>query len=482
MASIVLGAETAEADLLIGLAGVQTGEYPRARDLALQFRRLGAAVVIGGFHVSSDPASRRFLESAGVTTVTGEAEGSMARLLDDFLAGRMRPSYAVEDGMYARTGLGTISVPALAGAAFPAIEPRYLQRFFNPRFSTIDTSRGCPFVCSFCAVKNIMGRSVRAREPERVVDWVRLAHDDHGVHSFLLVDDDLFRSPAWEPLLAGLAGLRRAGRSISLFIQTDVEAAGATEICEDKPSSRRGRRFREMAAEAGCYQVFMGFESLDAANLLAMRKHQNQANPGRGGAQTLHERYRRVVAAWHAAGVGVHCGYMLGLPGDRAGCGARAAQELADIGVDIVSFFAATPLPGTEDYHAALADGSLLETDWNAYDTTHFIRRHPILSREELAREYADAYRTFYSGRRLLWSLATLHRVPDLGWSARLGMLTQQLYYGYATRSGWHPMLGGIGRRHTRERRHAIGDEQARATYLGGLPPILLRSDRVSVG
>lgn len=480
--SIVLDARANDAELLIGLAGVQTGEYPRARDLALQFRRLGAAVAIGGFHISSDPGSRAFLQSVGVVTVTGEAESTMSSLLEDFLGGAMQRSYAVEAGLLARTGVGTITVPALDHAPLPVLEPRYLQRFFNPHFSTIDTSRGCPFVCSFCAVKNVMGRKVRARAPERVVDWIRHAYDGHGVDSFLLVDDDLFRSPTWKPILAGIADLRRAGRPISLFLQADIEAAAPPE---DGSPGHDGKRFVAMAAEAGCYQAFMGFESLEPRNLVTLRKQQNQAKVDRantvdGAAERLRQRYGSVVETWHAAGVGVHCGYMIGLPGDRFGCGARAARQLADIGVDIVSFFAATPLPGTEDHQAALASGSLLTTDWNAYDTTHFVQRHDGLSCEELAREYADAYRTFYSIRRLSWSLASYYRVPGLSTSARTGMLAQQLYYGYASRRGWHPMLGGIGRRRTGVRRRAFEDDQARSIYLGVAP--LPVSPAVSAG
>src|SRR5262252_9432412 len=60
-------------EVLIGLAGVQTNQYPRGRDLACQFRRAGFPVLFGGFHVSGYPASRAFLEDCGITTVVGEA-------------------------------------------------------------------------------------------------------------------------------------------------------------------------------------------------------------------------------------------------------------------------------------------------------------------------------------------------------------------------------------------------------------------------
>src|SRR6185436_10386970 len=90
-------------EVLIGLAGVQTNQYPRGRDLALQFRRAGFPVLFGGFHVSGWPLSREFLESCGVTTIVGEAETLWADVLDDYLHGALRPSYSVTDGIRAKT-------------------------------------------------------------------------------------------------------------------------------------------------------------------------------------------------------------------------------------------------------------------------------------------------------------------------------------------------------------------------------------------
>ncbi len=49
-------------ELLIGLAGVQSNQYPRGRDLALQFVAKGMTTMMGGFHVSGYPESRSFLQ------------------------------------------------------------------------------------------------------------------------------------------------------------------------------------------------------------------------------------------------------------------------------------------------------------------------------------------------------------------------------------------------------------------------------------
>src|SRR5437899_692383 len=212
-------------EVIVGLAGVQTNQYPRGRDLALQFRRAGFPVLFGGFHVSGYPETRAFLEDCGITTVVGEAETIWCELLDDYLRGELRPSYSVTEGIRAKTGSGEITVPVITGAQLPAISDPYLHRFASSNMTTLDTSRGCPFTCSYCSVKNVMGRTMRARDPEAVVRWIRDAGERHAIRPLFIVDDDFFRSPTWEPILEGMATYRRAGHERTFMIQVDAEAA-----------------------------------------------------------------------------------------------------------------------------------------------------------------------------------------------------------------------------------------------------------------
>jgi len=478
VASIAAQAGADGVEALIGLAGVQTNQYPRGRDLALQFRRAGLPVLMGGFHVSSHPPSVVFLAAVGVTVVLGEADANWPRILDDYRRGALQTSYRVESGLRVKTGLDDITVPIIDAAPLPAIDDRYVGRFFNPTFSTIDTSRGCPFTCSYCSVKNVMGRTMRARDAEAVVAWMGDAYDRHGIRNLLVVDDDFYRSPRWEAILTGMAALRRTWPDLSFVMQVDMEAA-AHESSPPSAAARpaRSRRFVDLAAAAGCFEVFIGFESFNPANLELVQKFHNEEPQDRrreapdaaAALARVTERYRRVVDNWHAAGVGVHCGYIIGLPHDGPGCGGAAARALADIGVDIASFFVHTPFPGTEDYACALGEGRIVDEDFNAYDSTHVVHAHPRLSREGLAREYRDAYRHFFTWRRLAWSLATVHRMPGLRALSRAGMLTQQVYFTYATRRGWHPMIGGIwDQRSERGRRLAVSDADAARVY--GVP------------
>src|SRR5205823_663527 len=96
---IIRRIKAAEAGLVC-LVGVQSNQFPRAIDLAAQFRAAGVHVAVGGFHVSGCLAMLPELPSdlaaagdLGVALFAGEAEGRLAGLFADALAGRLKPIY-----------------------------------------------------------------------------------------------------------------------------------------------------------------------------------------------------------------------------------------------------------------------------------------------------------------------------------------------------------------------------------------------------
>jgi radical SAM superfamily enzyme YgiQ (UPF0313 family) len=474
-------------ELLIGLAGVQSNQYPRGRDLALQFKAQGMTTMMGGFHVSGYPESRQFLNSCGITTIVGEAENLWGQIVEDYLCGELKLNYSVSEGIRAKTGQDDIIVPVITEARLPAVDDRYLTRFFNPAMTTLDTSRGCPFTCSYCSVKNVMGRTMRSREPEAVVRWVRDAAKNHGINSLFLVDDDFFRSPRWEEILTGLATVKREFPALCFMMQVDVDASCYANLAEGESETakhRRSRRFVDLAAKAGCYQAFVGIESLNPENLNLATKYQNTDD--RQHRMTLEDarrrvldKYRRVVDNWHKAGVAVHAGYMLGFPFDAADCGRIAARTLKKLGFDIVSFFIMTPLPGTEDQVRYVKEGAIIDWDFNNLDSQHVTLKHDKLDTDSWLRAYCDAFRGFYSLPRLLHTVFTIAGGRGMSAEARRSTVRQFVYYFFSYRQGRHPMVGGVWQIRRRDvRRGAITDEEARRQYLGGLRfDAILRGD-----
>ena len=473
-------------ELLIGLAGVQSNQYPRGRDLGLQFVAEGVPTMMGGFHVSGFPDSVKFLNECGITTIVGEAENIWSDIVEDFLRGELRKNYSVTQGIRAKTGQDDIIVPLITESLLPVLDDRYLTRFFNTTMTTLDTSRGCPFTCSYCSVKNVMGRTMRSREPDAVVTWVRDACRNHGIESLFLVDDDFFRSPRWEEILTGLVEVKQEYPKLSFMMQVDVDASCYANIAEGETETakhRRSKRFTELAAAAGCYQAFVGIESLNPDNLNFATKYQNtddRQHKWKLEAARAHviDKYRRVVDNWHKVGVSVHAGYMLGFPFDGPDCGRVAAATLKKIGFDIVSFFIMTPLPGTEDQVRFTKEGAIIDWDFNQLDSQHVTLKHDKLDKESWLGAYRDAYTGFYSIPRFLQNIFTVCAGRGLDAESRRAVLRQFTYYFFSYRQGRHPMVGGIWPIRRRDvRRAAVTDDEARRFYLGKRFDAILRGD-----
>jgi len=53
------------------------------------------------------------------------------------------------------------------------------------------SSRGCPFKCNFCAAYTTMGRKLRMRSPQHVVDEIQMLHERYGENYFSFLDDNM---------------------------------------------------------------------------------------------------------------------------------------------------------------------------------------------------------------------------------------------------------------------------------------------------
>jgi radical SAM superfamily enzyme YgiQ (UPF0313 family) len=401
--------------VVVGLVGVQTSQFPRAADLARRLRARGVAVLMGGFHVSGTlamlreiPADLRDLMAAGVTLVAGEVEETWAAILRDALAGTLAPRYDAIDAK-----------PDLRHAPVPRLDRRVLRRFVYRHFGTIDAGRGCPFSCSFCTIINVQGRTMRAREAAGIARAVAANHRDLGTHHYFFTDDNFARNPQWRAIFAALIRLREeAGIPVRFLMQVDTLA-------------HRIPDFAALAARAGCFQVFIGMESLNPASLADGGKRQNRV-----------EDYAALVGAWRRAGVLTHVGYIIGFPHDTpASVRANLRTLREEIGVDVASFFMLSPLPGSVDHRRLVEAGTAMDADWSRYDTFHPVVDHPRMSRAEWRALYEEAWREFYTPAHMERQLA---RAPRAHY---VTLLQMYLWYGAAALvERFHPMMTGFVR------------------------------------
>jgi radical SAM superfamily enzyme YgiQ (UPF0313 family) len=418
---------------VVGFAGVQTNQFARASELALQFREAGIPVLIGGFHVSGilamfdEPSPElRMLLDRGVSLVPGEAEspGLLAGILRDALVGEMKPIY------------NSPQLPDITDAPIPQPDCDYLRRFVLKNMGTIDTSRGCPFDCSFCTIINVQGHKMRCRSAPAMLKSIEENHD-RGVNLYFFTDDNLSRSPVWEELFDGLIRLRSNGKRIRFMMQIDTQAF-------------RLPRFVSKAAAAGCYLVFVGMESINEDNLAAMGKRQNKV-----------QRYAEMVETWHRADILVQVGYIIGLPYDTPESVRREVEILRrEIKVDDASFFMLIPLPGSQDHFQMVRDRVPIDEDLNGYDSCHETFSHPNFAPGGWLDAYHEAWEAFYSKESVTDEL--LRTSPGCYWQT----FRRLLWNRYSTLIRTHPMVTGLFRLKDRTSRRSHFARESIPRYL----------------
>jgi radical SAM superfamily enzyme YgiQ (UPF0313 family) len=464
------------------VCGVQTVTYPRARDIALMARREGIDVIAGGVHLSAHGPSVDFLISCGVRVAIGEVEPIWDTIIDDALRSRLQTTYRIDAGQGIRVKAADsyMTAPDIDNVPFPHIPRSCRRHYIHPSRVFIDGSRGCPFLCTFCVIKNVFGRTVRSRDPERLVAWMMERVSRDGVRAFGFTDDNFSRNPRHMELLRRLAAERGRGRRFSLWLILDVEATCYAR--EDSSRGERTRQFLRLCQEAGVAHVYIGLESTNDAVLREMRKGVNRdrdaihaaagARDAAAARGQLIQRYRAAVEAWHDIGASVECGCILGFNADGPGAGAAAARDLIEIGVDVGTFFLLAPLPGSEDHARAHREGTLREHDFNAYFQRPMLT-HPVLSSAELEAELDRAVRMMWRWpvvlRRLAGGLLGIGRRRSCTpWIYLKRQLSHKVMISTGLRTYGE---GGLFRRRpvAGSQRVVISDAAARRYYLGDL-------------
>ena len=183
---------------IVGISTI-TATVKRGYALADECRSLGIPVILGGPHVTFLPEEA--LCHAGLV-VRGEGETAMNSLLDLWTEGYLEATdlrYAAVPNLSWRNPDGIIQHNALA----PWITD--LDALPSPDFSLADgtadcvmggrrtvmvqTSRGCPFDCSFCSVTGMFGKKFRFRSVESILGEL---HQYNTRDHFVFFCDDNF--------------------------------------------------------------------------------------------------------------------------------------------------------------------------------------------------------------------------------------------------------------------------------------------------
>jgi len=433
---IIRRAGAANSRTLVCLCGVQTAQFPRAADIARRFVEAGIDVMIGGFHVSGSLAMLPFVPDEiqqvmdmGVTVVKGEIENACTELLPAAYRGELKQTYDYLNDL-----------PDLSGAPLPRFSKKYFGRFPYRGLATIDAGRGCPFSCSFCTIINVQGRKMRGRPAETIRAAMLHNYERHGISDYFFTDDNFARNRSWEEIVDVMTELReRRGIPIRFLMATDTVA-------------HRIPGFVEKAARAGCFQVFLGLESLNEESLAAAQKKQNRPAD-----------FAEVMEMWRERGVVTQVGYIIGFPEDSYESVIEDIHALqSQIKPELASFFMLTPLPGSADHLRMWKQGVEMDSDLSRYDSTHAVFAHPRMSTDEWSRVYRHAWESFYGYDNVR---AILGRIRPEAFSSCFASLVWYRQSVIVQRA--HPLASGLWRRRDRDmRRPDFGRESLAAAWI----------------
>ena len=318
----------------------------RAYEIADEFRKRGVKVVLGGYHPTALPEEAKQHADA---VIIGEDEEVWKDVLNDAENGELKPFYY---GMHANPE--HIPVPR-----------RDLVRY-KPMTEGIQTTRGCPNACEFCATSVFLGRKLRSRPIPAVVEEMK------SIPNKVLIfrDPSLTINPKYSmKLFRAIKPLKK-----KWIANGDINLLG------------RDEKFLKEAREAGCIAWFVGFESINPASLKEAHKISNKA-----------DEYDMAIRVVRKHGMGVIGGFIFGFDADTPEIFDSTLEAVLSWEIDAAEFNILTPYPGTPLYDRLNKEGRILTKDWSKYTQAHVVYEPKNMSPEELLEGTKEVIRKFYS-------------------------------------------------------------------------------------
>ena len=365
--------EPCDLALIVG----QTHHIKSAYHIADRLRDKGVKVILGGMHITAFPDEAL---DHGDAVIIREGEAVWRNILDDFKKGSLKKKY------YG---------PEVDLSKLPTIRrDLFNKKFYHPG-EIIETTRGCPVGCHFCAVQDFFGSRFRGRPPESIrqelmdifgprppqAKWKKwLARNWHPdipyfvERRLLYVMDSNFIS---EPT--------HARAVLEVFKECDIRWYGHASF-----NLTRDESMLDLMAESGCMGVNIGFETLSQTTIDNMHKFPNKT-----------EEYADCITALHDREIGVMGTFMVGFDEDTPEVFDQIADFVIENRLETAFTLILTPLPGTKIYEQMDAQDRIFSRNWRDYDhgTVTFFPRNMTPRQLHLGMRYT--WKRIYSWRSI---------------------------------------------------------------------------------
>ena len=334
-----------------------TAQIKDAYRLADRYRKAGTTVILGGLHVTACP------DEAAVhadSVVLGEAEAVWPKLVHDLQDGSLQRVYDTRGSSF-----------DLREAPMPRFDLLDIERYNR---LTVQTQRGCPLSCEFCASSIRLSPKFKTKPVEKVIDEIRRIKEIWPSPFIELADDNTFANKAHGKRLASAV----AGEQVRWFTETDISVADDDDLLS-------------LLRDAGCAQLLIGLEAPSRQALDGMERN---ANWKAKRADTYLDAIQRI----QAKGITVNGCFILGLDGQGPESFEDVVRFVRESGLYEVQVTLQTPFPGTPLYDRLRDERRLVADDgWEnctLFDVTY---RPSEMDTGELERRFHDLIAELYS-------------------------------------------------------------------------------------
>lgn len=302
---------------------VETFTAKRAYQIAAQYRKRGVPVVMGGYHPTLLPdEAGQYADAIAI----GDAETAWPRIVADARAGKLQHVYKSTPGL-------------AAGGAAPDRSIFKGKRYGLLRI--VQFGRGCRFACDFCSIHAFYGRAM----PRRHMDAVLSELDELRGQYVFFADDNLFTDK------------EQAEALFKAIKQFKIHWA-----CQISLDIAQNSRLLDLMGESGCVGALIGFESLNEANLIQMKKKWN----------TRQGDYAAVLAEIYRRGIMVFGSFVFGYDYDTTGAFDRTLDFALKSKLALAQFNPLYPMPGTSLYERLKKEKRLLFERWWLNDSYRY--------------------------------------------------------------------------------------------------------------
>lgn len=321
--------------------------------------------------------------------IIGEAEIALTEILTKNDLGKVPGIWYRKEGKPVFSSSRAF-IEKLDDLPFPAHDLAPLHIYTSPLiknkpFTIMESSRGCPFSCTYCNSKLMNGKRIRYRSPGSLVEEMKLLKK-LGVKE-IKFNDETFA-----------VDKNRLAKLFSLMKQNNLKFSwkcnSRVDVVDEKTLS--------LMKKNGCHTMFFGIESGNEQILQYYKKG------------LIKDAAIRTFRTCRRLGITTVAHFILGAPMESKKTVKESVDFAKKLDADYVAFNLLTPYPGTALHSDLKKRGLINAKDWEIFDQSKKSSLKSYhLSNRQLEEEMKKAYKKYYFRPRYVLKRISKLRNPD---------------------------------------------------------------------